>query len=204
MPQQEHWENAPDLWDELRLGGVTLPGAARVRVALRRKIDSRSAPGQNGARLIDKGADVAKLFVALTCDAEDWYNLSAVSWRATYRRERRRAYTSVTSDQDGNVRVETPPYVRPGDRAPVRIEHPKAAVYGIEWVYVASLTDDGPDAHGLMTVSLELHEYIPDAQRQGAVAAPRPQTQADPGALPVTQRFQNAPVPPSEAGAGEP
>lgn len=53
------------VWDVVYLGGVAMPGLAKVEVQQGRKIDDKGGPGRNGARLIDKGAEAAKVTITL-------------------------------------------------------------------------------------------------------------------------------------------
>lgn len=82
------WDDSPDLWDTVLLGGDPLPGIARVTATHGRKLDSKSAPGSNGARIIDKGFQPAKVDITLKLwtkeQLETWFRLAPT---LTYRRE---------------------------------------------------------------------------------------------------------------------
>lgn len=52
-------------WDKCSLGGVTLPGVAEVDVTQGRNVEDRGAPGRNGARLIDRGAEAGTVTITL-------------------------------------------------------------------------------------------------------------------------------------------
>jgi hypothetical protein len=82
------WEDSPDLWDSLYLGESPLPGIARVNATHGRKLDSKSAPGSNGARIVDKGYQPAKVEIVLRMwrreQLEAWQRLAPT---LTYRRE---------------------------------------------------------------------------------------------------------------------
>jgi len=82
------WDDSPELWDTVTLAGAPLPGVARVTGAHGRKLDVKSAPGRNGARIVDKGYEPAKVEIALKL----WTKEQLDAWRAiaptlTFRRE---------------------------------------------------------------------------------------------------------------------
>lgn len=82
------WDDSPDLWDTVVLGDEELPGVARVRATHGRKIDSKSSPGSNGARIVDKGYEAAKVEITLRIwkkeQLETWFRIAPT---LTYRRE---------------------------------------------------------------------------------------------------------------------
>lgn len=86
------WDESPDLWDTLYLGGSPLPGLASVSATHGRKLDAKSAPGTNGARIVDKGYQPAKVDITLKLwtkeQLETWFRLAPT---LTYRREPPRA-----------------------------------------------------------------------------------------------------------------
>lgn len=53
------------VWDIVYLGGRAMPGVAEVTVAQGRKIDDKGSPGRNGARLVDKGSEAAKVTIRI-------------------------------------------------------------------------------------------------------------------------------------------
>jgi hypothetical protein len=55
------WDDAPGAWDTLSLGGQTMPGLATVQGRVGRKMDTRSRPGADGARVRDRGYEPARL-----------------------------------------------------------------------------------------------------------------------------------------------
>lgn len=55
------WDDAPDAWDTLSLGGTTMPGLATVQGRVSRKMDTRSRAGADGARVRDRGYEPAHL-----------------------------------------------------------------------------------------------------------------------------------------------
>ncbi len=98
------WEDSPDLWDTCRLGDNDLPGLARVTATHGRKLDAKSAPGSNGARIVDKGYQAAKVEIVLRM----WKREQLDSWLAiaptlTYRREAPRAGTAPGSSKTADA-----------------------------------------------------------------------------------------------------
>lgn len=84
------------IWDQFYLNDVTLPGAAQIKVTkgAARKLDTRSAAGSDGWRLVDKGAQPVEFTVTLTLwDADHWDTWDEYSSALTERlgagRERR-------------------------------------------------------------------------------------------------------------------
>lgn len=61
MPSAPFWETTPDVWDVLVLGGHTLPGLTSISGRASRKMDVRSPPGGDGARVRDRGYEPAAL-----------------------------------------------------------------------------------------------------------------------------------------------
>lgn len=82
------WDDDPELWDTVYLAGSALPGVASVTGGHGRKLDVKSAPGSNGARIVDKGYEPAKIEIALRMWTKEqllaWYSLAPT---LTFRRE---------------------------------------------------------------------------------------------------------------------
>lgn len=78
-------------WDVVYLAGRAMPGVAEVSVQQGRKIDDRGSPGRNGARLIDKGSEAAKVTIRLRVwTPEQLAELQRSMPSLNYREERRR------------------------------------------------------------------------------------------------------------------
>lgn len=100
------WEDSPDLWDAVYLGDAPLPGVARITANHGRKLDSKSAPGSNGARIIDKGYQPAKVEITLRM----WKREQLEAWQRiaptlTYRREPPRRTAAAGSEKAANARA---------------------------------------------------------------------------------------------------
>jgi hypothetical protein len=82
------WDESPDLWDTVYLAGDAMPGVASVSASHGRKLDVKSAPGSNGARIVDKGYEPAKVEITLKLWTKEqlmaWYRIAPT---LTYRRE---------------------------------------------------------------------------------------------------------------------
>ncbi len=141
----------PDAWDTLDIGGVVFTGTFKFSgTALKRKLDRRHAAGRDGARIRDKGYDVAQLGLALRCtEPEHWTELEALvallfprSRDAT----RRNAHTC---------------------------DHPALALAGITKVYATEMDVADPDDKGAVNVSIKLVEYRDEAQSRNVSRTPR-------------------------------
>lgn len=100
------WDDSPDLWDTLYLGGSPLPGLASVSATHGRKLDAKSAPGTNGARIVDKGYQPAKVDITLKLwtkeQLETWMRLAPT---LTYRREPPRTSASAAQTKAATERA---------------------------------------------------------------------------------------------------
>lgn len=100
------WDESPDLWDTLYLGGSPLPGLASVSATHGRKLDAKSAPGTNGARIVDKGYQPAKVDITLKLwtkeQLETWFRLAPT---LTYRREPPRTSASAAQTKAATERA---------------------------------------------------------------------------------------------------
>lgn len=82
------WDDSPDLWDTVFLDGAALPGIARVSASHGRKLDVKSAPGMNGARIVDKGYEPAKVEITLKLWTDEQFQRWLVlAPTLTFRRE---------------------------------------------------------------------------------------------------------------------
>jgi hypothetical protein len=136
-----YWAEPTDplAWDTLVLGGVTWPGVCDITGGgLVRKIDVKHAKGQDGATITDEGLEPAKLDITLTVyNQTDWQLLQEL-------------LPTVWPRKKG------------GERTPLEIVHPKAALLGIRYIYLTEVPIPEFDkAKQLLTVTLKCMEYVP-------------------------------------------
>ena len=147
-------------WDVLDIGGVTFTGKFKFGgTALKRKLDRRHAPGRDGARIRDKGYDVAELSLVLTCyEEEHWTEaqaLIALLFPRSADATRRNAHAC---------------------------NHPKLALAGITKIYATEMdVPDEDDQTKALTISMKLVEYRDSAQSRRNVSR-RPVVAPDIGA----------------------
>jgi hypothetical protein len=195
-------------WDKCLFDGAALPGIAEVEVQAGRKIDSRGAPGRNGSRLVDKGAEAAKVTIKLRLWT--YAQLQALSGQfpsLSYREERavvRRSADEIRREAEafaeassalpsiGFAQTRT---VTRRSRAPVAVSHPACALVGITFVYVERVRVGTPK-NGELEITFECLEWTPPARRALGTAAPAPRAQGI-GNIAVTRPFQ---APPPSSG----
>lgn len=124
-------------WDRCSLGGTQLPGSATVQCPTRRDIDAKKSPGSDGATFADKGRELAQITIELFIHTREEWEL----WQA--------------------VRPTIEPRRLGGDKAPVAIDHPKAALAGVSAVYVSGIEEGDPSAAKGMTISIQCIEWAP-------------------------------------------
>jgi len=138
-------------WDTVVLGGVILPGLARVEVTKgpARKTDTRSAAGSNGARLREKGLELVEATITLTL----WTEAHWQEWERHSVALSRRVRTGLR-------------------RTAMDIAHPKLAALECFAVYVAEpggLKDVKP---GIKEVSIRVIQYLPPTNNTSRAVDP--------------------------------
>lgn len=144
----------PRPWDEPKIAGVKWTGGFKLSGdLLKRKLDSRHAAGRDGARIRDRGYDLAELTLTLTLFETEHFTQLAQIVGSLFPR------SSETSR-----RLAWP------------VVHPALAFAGVTEVYGKTLgAIEGPDEKGVYTIAVEVVEYRPEAQR---TAAHRPRAAA--------------------------
>lgn len=137
----------PTPWDAPRIAGVAWTGGFTARGdLLKRKLDARGAAGRDGARIRDRGYDLAEIDLTLTLYADEHFDQLAQIVSSMFPRS-----------TDTTRRVAWP------------VVHPALAFAGITEVYAKSLGAlEGPDEAMRWTVSISCVEYRPEAQRSTA------------------------------------
>lgn len=141
----------PAAWDELVIGGLRFRGTFRWGGDLiKRKLDHRHAAGRDGARVRDKGYDLAELDLTLTMiDNDQWQDMLAI------------------------VALVFPRSATPTARNAHGCTHPQLALAGISEIYgtaVGPVTEPSPTKFEIV---LKFVEYRPEAQRRNVSRAPR-------------------------------
>lgn len=133
----------PTSWDTLVIGGVTFTGQHEWSGdVLKRKLDRRHAPGRDGARVRDKGYDLAELELSLKCtEAQHWRDLAAL------------------------VALLFPRGSDTSRRAAHACDHPALAIAGITEVYAVSMGSVRQSSPTVWETTIKLVEYRADAQR---------------------------------------
>lgn len=192
------------VWDRVSLGGVVLPGVATVEVQQGRKIDDKGAPGRNGARLIDKGAEASKVTIRLRVWTPKQLDALSRSIPSLSYREERRTTTRVLGIEETPTveellraaRASTSPQYRRAQagssgaevqviRAPTRTEtrttrsrQPLAIAHPIcSLAGIAQVYVERlrySAREGELELQIECLEYLADLQRRSTTTAPRP------------------------------
>jgi hypothetical protein len=70
--QMPHWDNDPESWDIIFFGGQSLPGICRIEnmKAGKRKTDIKTAPGTDGASIVDQGYEPASFTIIIEATEE--------------------------------------------------------------------------------------------------------------------------------------
>lgn len=166
----------PDSWDTLTIGGVSFGGTFKFDgKLLARKLDRRHAAGRDGARIRDKGYEIAEITLTLTCfEAQHWYDLEAL------------------------VALLFPRGADPSRRNAHACPHPVLALAGITEVYAVSM--DAPqqsmEGAGRWDVTIHLVEYRPEAQRNVS-RTPRSVPEIGSNATALTGTEAAPPTPPT-------
>lgn len=147
-----HWEDSPEEWNRLELGGNVMPGVWDIDFPSTRNMDVKKAKGKDGARFKDEGYDPARI-------------------ELTGRLVRRADFAKL---------VEIVDQINPkkgGKRNAYGIDHPKARFLGITLVYIVELRAPKVD-RGILTMTIRALEYV---DKPPAVKAPKgpPVTLAD-------------------------
>jgi hypothetical protein len=177
----DSWVDAPDLWHTVQLGVganfVTLPGVARVKGSLGRKLDARSAPGADGGTIVDKGYKLAPVEIEVLLWTDEQYT----AWR----------------------QASLPLVARRGrQRLPLTIVFPALNDLGIYEVYLEDITALEPSgqARGAWECTVKLLEYAPPSRRN---ATQRPRAPASTQLTPATPGGPSAASsPPSATNTG--
>ncbi len=159
-----HWDSESEAWDTVVLGGLRLPGVAKVTIDRGRKLDKKSAPGRNGATITDGGGEGASVSIEIQmATAEEWD-----AWCAA-------------------MKMLDPTKTAPKAWA---IVHPEAEAMQVVSVMIEKINGSPPD-NGIKTVKLTCAEWFPKPKGKGKSKTTTPQKFAPPT---VTDMVQDAKV----------
>lgn len=180
--------DAPDAWDTLAIGGLPFTGAFEFGGdLLTRKLDRRHSAGRDGARIRDRGYDLAEITLTLRL------------WESKHFEE-----------LDALVRLLFPRGADPTRRAAYSCPHPALALAGITEVYAKKMGALSQSSPTLWTTEIALVEYRAEAQQVAGrsrtrAVQQRPDLGANATAFTGTEAVPPAAAtPPSTAGAADP
>lgn len=135
--------DSPDAWDTLAIGGSAFSGTFEWGGDLiKRKLDHRHAAGRDGARVRDKGYDLAELDLTLTViNTAQWNDLVAL------------------------VAVVFPRAATATARNALPCTHPALALAGITKIYGTAMGPLTQSAPTKWTTTMKFVEYRSEAQR---------------------------------------
>ena len=169
-------DEAPELWNTCELGGIELPGIAKVDVHPSQEVDVKKPKGRHGATVTRHGYNPAKVKIRVRCtDAAQFADLQVVIanvWPASLARKKNAQPAQV----DG----------------PIPISHPKAQLWGITGVTILSIDDTSGERGDIYELTFDCLEYYPPPK----VTA----TKTDTKTLPTYNNAIRAPDKPSATG----
>lgn len=177
----------PEAWDTLVIGGIGFSGGFEFTGSvLTRKLDRRHSAGRDGARIRDRGYDLAEIKLNLRLwEPEHFDELEAL------------------------VRLLFPRGADVARRAAYACAHPALALAGITEVYAKSMETLSQSSPTLWTTTIDLVEYRAEAQAsrtsRSRTVQQRPDLGANRTAFAGTEAVPPAAAtPPSAAGAADP
>jgi hypothetical protein len=145
--------DAAEVWDTLVLGGARFRGTFEWGGDLiKRKLDRRHAAGRDGARVRDKGYDLAELDLTLTVtNSEEWADLQAL------------------------IALVFPRAASPGSRNALTCTPPTLALAGVSKLYGTSMGPLAQASPTKWTVTIKMVEFRdPPAGAANVSRTPRP------------------------------
>lgn len=132
------WKDVPRIYDRVVMAGFEFPGVCTVDAELRRKLDKKAPKGTDGATITDDGEDQAPVEIEVRLyTREDWQRFELIV-----------------------------PFISPktpGKRVAVAIDYPTLALFGINTVYVESVSVPkfSDDKRQFMVVKIGATEWRP-------------------------------------------
>ncbi len=142
-----YWDDNPIAWDAPILNGERMPGVWKIRLPVERILDIKHAPGNDGARITDKGYKLAPLDMEVQiADAETWKRIQGFIDKYH-------------------------PKKKGGVREPISISHPETDVLKISKIYIHKIGPMTID-NGIMEMTLHAVEWV-DTPKKVKKKAPK-------------------------------
>ncbi len=130
-----------EIWDQVFLAGVRVPGIARVDINRRCELNKKKAKGHKRARVSGEGVDVADVTISLTFVDE----------------------TEIDAFEATRARLM--PRSKTADVQPVAFAHPLGAWFEVSAVVVKAIAAATPTAGGAFQVQINAVEWVPEAPK---------------------------------------
>jgi hypothetical protein len=156
----EHWNRAAiePVWDVCFLGGIELPGMARVTVKINSDLDTKKPKGAKQASIADKGDKPSRIVIELTLEEDNDLKLLEA--------------------QLPNLR----PRSQGAGRAPLEIVHPNPNFWGITAVTVDDIDAGHPDPVDGWKIEISCLEWAPEPVKvKGGKGKQKPKGDTDIG-----------------------
>jgi hypothetical protein len=129
--------SAPQVWDVMTVGGVPLPGLAKVKAKRKYKTDVKNAAGADGATLTGLGHEPTEASITL------------------------RIWTEAHWEQLKTVAPLLMPPPKKGLPSPVDVSHPTLAFLKVRSLYFTEIGAPEESSRGVWEVELVATEYLP-------------------------------------------
>lgn len=103
------WVDAPELWDSVKVGGVSYPCAEPPTFKIARHVEKKTTPGTDGTTLTDKGKKAAEVSISLTLwESAHWKALASLVARVRPKMPKEAKATPATDSGQDAFFVRTP------------------------------------------------------------------------------------------------
>jgi len=173
------YDNPPNPWDQVALGGVMLPGLARVKVRKGRKLDVKQPPGSHGATITDRGYKPAQVDIHLTVwTYAQWQALQSLFDGSN---------AALTLEPKPNTSYAAPAYP---------IDHPATAMRQVSSIIIDEIEGPEPSSSmkGAVEFSFKCTQFFPPP-KQNATNTPKGTIAPQPNALTPPDPSSSPPAP---------
>lgn len=149
-----HWDSDPGLWQTLQINGGDVPGVTKIEATIGRKLEEKKGRGADGARIIDKGLELAKIKATVTFWTTDhWTSMEDLI-------DKLAARTALAH------------------RNAVELFHPAIAALGLKKAVLKSMSSPKPSSvPGAYEIVFDFLEYNPPpASKKGTSSTRTPET----------------------------